>query len=149
MGEDSRVLMVGYGTFITNETYKNSKDVKVCVVRGYRRLWLKSTFYPFVLPDPNYAGIHGLVFSISKDQLKNLDIYEGVEAGLYSREMLTVQTLDGSTTDAYIYIPTQKCINEFGLSLRKDPEDCWIEEIKKNPKIFERFPKLIQKVSKQ
>ena len=145
MGEDN-VFMVGYGTFITNETYLNSKDVKVCIVPKHRRMWLKTTIFPFILPDPTFSGIHALIFSINKGQLKNLDIYEGVEAGLYSREEISVEDLKGNNLEAYIYIPTEKCIAEYELSLDKDPTDCWMEEIRKNSNIYEKYPQLIKKL---
>ena len=68
-----------------------------------------------------------------------MDIYEGVEAGLYTREKIEVEVLSGKIYEAYIYIPTEKCIDEYDLSLDKDLDDQWLEEIKKNKDVCNKF----------
>ena len=142
--ESTKVFMVGYGTFITNKTYSEAQSIFLCKLKNYHRIWLKTTIYPFILPDPNYPGIHAICFTINKDQLPALDKYEGVEAGLYTRELIEVELLEGDFCKAFIYIPTKKCIDEFGLNFEKDPNDEWMEEIRKNPEIKKKFPQLLQ-----
>lgn len=141
------VFMIGYGTFITNQTYIDAKSVYVCKLKNYHRLWLKTTIYPFVLPDPDYKGIHALCFTVEKERLPSLDKYEGVEAGLYKRKQIDVELLNGDTCEGFIYIPTQKCIDEFHLSFDKDPHDAWLEEIRKMPEIAQKYPELLTALS--
>lgn len=135
--------MIGYGTFITNQTYSEAKQVFVCKLRNYRRLWFGTTIYPFIIPDKEFAGLHALCFTLDKERLPSLDKYEGVEAGLYTREEIEVELESGDFCQAFIYIPTQKCINEYELTSTKDPNDSWMNEIKKTPEIGDKFPKLL------
>ena len=130
------IYIIGYGSFITNNILENASTVEVCRLPKYRRLWLKTTIFPFILHDKNYPGIHALCYSIRKDRLDKMDKYEGVDAGLYTRESIEVEGLSGKKYCASIYIPTPKCIQEYNLSLDKDPNDSWLEEIRKNQDIW-------------
>ncbi len=137
------MFMIGYGSFLTNQTYFQAKTVFVCRLKGYRRLWMGNTIFPFILPDPSFSGIHALCFSLAKDRLTALDKYEGVSAGLYTREEIIVELLNGDTCVAYIYIPTQKCIQEYGLTVNNDPEDSWLGEIRKIHAVGLKYPELL------
>jgi gamma-glutamylcyclotransferase (GGCT)/AIG2-like uncharacterized protein YtfP len=138
------VYLIGYGSFITNKILDKASTIEVCKLPKYRRLWLKTTIFPFVLYEENYPGIHALCYSINKDRLGKMDKYEGVDAGLYTRENITVDGLSGKKYQAFIYIPTEKCIQEYNLSLDKDPNDSWLEEIRKNQDICKKYPQLLK-----
>lgn len=142
---DSPIYIVGYGTFIPNKTYLKSTDVKVCIVRNYRRIWMGDTIFPFILKDPQNFGFYALVFSLSPSHVAKLDVYEGVETGLFTREKISVELLDGTAQEAYIYVPTIQTIKERNLKIEDDLEDCWLEEIQKNKEIVKLFPQLVQK----
>ena len=50
---------------------------------------------------------------------------------------------DGTAEEAIIYVPTEKTIKDYNLTLNIDVEDKWVQEIKKHPKIVVQFPELI------
>lgn len=140
--------VIGYGTFIPNKTFLKSTDVRVIIVRHYRRIWTRETIFPFVLEDSSFPGFHALMFSVSQSRLAKMDIYEGVDTGLFLRKEILVEDLQGTKFQAYIYVPSSNTIEEYQLTMQSDPEDEWQKEIAKNAQIVETFPELIQKVSK-
>ena len=140
------VYIIGYGSFITNNILGYASTVEVCKLPKYRRLWLKTTIFPFIIHEENYPGIHALCYSIRKDRLDKMDKYEGVDVGLYTREQIKVEGLSGREYQAFIYIPTEKCIKEYNLSLKKDPNDSCLEEIRKNQENCEKYPQLLRAV---
>ena len=141
--QSGKNFLIGYGSFITNKSFIESHTIFLCKIKGYRRLWFKTTVFPFILPDPSFSGIHALCFTIEEEQIKNLDKYEGVDAGLYSREKILVEFIDGNQCYAYIYIPTNKCIQEYDLTFNNDPDDVWMDEIKKFPEVCKKYPELL------
>lgn len=145
---DSPIYIVGYGTFIPNQTYLQSSEVKVCIVRNFRRIWRGDTIFPFILEDPTSPGFHALVFSISRSRVEKLDIYEGVDKGFFSRDEIEVEMLNGEKMKAHIYVPTAQTIAEQNLKLEDDLNDRWMEEIRKNGEIVKLFPELMQKCKK-
>ncbi|MHA1804187.1 MAG: gamma-glutamylcyclotransferase family protein [Promethearchaeota archaeon] len=139
---DDLVSVVGYGTFLTKGLWKNKKNVEPCLVKDHVRILPEGNWYPFVL-EKKGASFWALKFSISKEELKQLDYYEGVDAGLYKRVLITVILKNGKKASAYIYVPTEKTIKTWGLDPLIDPHDQWKEELKKNPELIKEFPELI------
>ncbi len=84
-----------------------------------------------------------LKFDVEKDQLDDLDQYEGVSADLFKRVKTRVLLKNGKTIQAFIYIPTEKSIESQNLTFELDKKDRWKEEIKKFPEIVKQFPELI------
>ncbi len=139
---DDLISVVGYGTFITRELWKEMKNVEPCLVKNHARIFPKGNWFPYVLPKEG-ASFWALKFDANEPQLKQLDYYEGVEAGLYERVLIPIIVKSGESKRAYIYIPTRQTIERQGLSPSMDPEDRWKEEIKKKPEIVAKFPELI------
>jgi gamma-glutamylcyclotransferase (GGCT)/AIG2-like uncharacterized protein YtfP len=139
----NKYSVVGYGTFITRETWKNKSNVKVCKVTGFRRVLPQGNWFPYILPDED-SSFWALKFDVNEEELKQLDYYEGVPAGLYKRITITIQLKNGTEKEAFIYVPTEKTIQQQNLSLNMDKDDKWKYEIKKHSKIVEKFPELLK-----
>ena len=136
------ISVVGYGTFITKGHWKDKKDVEVCLVRNFIRVFPKGNWFPYTLKSPN-SSFWALKFSVNEKQLKDLDYYEGVSSELFKREETEIKLKDGQEITAYIYIPTEKIIKSQELTAEMDKNDSWKEEIKKFPEIVEKFPELV------
>ncbi|TFF90560.1 MAG: gamma-glutamylcyclotransferase [Promethearchaeota archaeon] len=135
------ISVVGYGTFITRGHWKDKKNVEVCKVIGYRRIFPKGNWFPYIIPSKG-DSFWALKFDVNAQQLKHLDYYEGVQAGLYKRVKTKIQLKNGETSEAYVYVPTQQTIESQNLSLEIDKTDRWKEEIKQHPEVIQRFPEL-------
>ncbi|GAI96159.1 unnamed protein product [marine sediment metagenome] len=134
--------LVAYGTFITNNLWKNYENVEVCLVKNYRRILPPENWFPYVLPDIN-AQFWGLKFEVNFDQLNQLDKFEGLDMGFFYRKIIKILLMNNSEIMVEIYIPTEKIIELENLSLDLDIEDRWKLEIKKHPDIIKQFPLLI------
>jgi gamma-glutamylcyclotransferase (GGCT)/AIG2-like uncharacterized protein YtfP len=134
--------VVGYGTFITRNYWKDKENVEVCKVMDFRRIFPKGNWFPYALPS-NGDSFWALKFDVDLQQLERLDYYEGVQAGLYKRVKTEIFLKNKEKTKAFIYVPTQDTIESQKLSLEIDKEDRWKEEIKKNPEVVEKFPELV------
>ena len=141
--QDPKIYLVGYGTFIPNKMFQS--DVHVCIIKHYRRVWTGETVYPFVLEDPN-ARFYGIVFSVSQTRLEKLDLYEGVDNGLFLRKAVEVRLNNGQALPVFMYVPSQRTIDEFHLTLESDTEDRWMEQIRKNQEVCAMFPQLLEKL---
>ncbi|MFO8018473.1 MAG: gamma-glutamylcyclotransferase family protein [Promethearchaeia archaeon] len=138
--------VVGYGTFIT-ELYYDCYEripIKPCKVLDYVRILPKGHPFPYVLPKQGDA-FWALLFSVTKIQLDKLDFYEGVDVGIYRRERTQVKLKTQKLIKAFIYVPTEKTIQEEDLSYETDKEDRWQDEIKNHPKIVKNFPELVKR----
>ena len=82
-------------------------------------------------------------FCISKEELKELDVYEGVSTGLFTRIETEIMLKNNRMTKAFIYVPTENTIISQKLTPEIDKNDKWKEEIKKIHEIVEKFPELI------
>ena len=142
-------FVIGYGTFITNKMFKFTKDVKICFVPKCRRIYIPSEHFPFALEDPSKDGFFALLFKVEHKEFKRLDFYEGVDAGLFYRKEISILVKkDIKTYDkekAFIYLPTEQSISDHNITLDSDKEDEWIEKIRANPEICEKFPELLEK----
>ena len=136
------ISVIGYGTFITRGHWKDKKNVEVCLVKNYRRIFPKENWFPYVLYLEG-ASFWALKFSVNEEQLKELDYYEGVSAGLFERIQTDIVLKDKKRSKAFIYIPTEKTIKSQNLILELDKKDRWTEEIKKYPEIVKKYPELV------
>lgn len=64
--------------------------------------------FPSVRREDNADGVLGNLLIVSDAELAELDVYEGVDDGLYTREVVRVQEIgiDGSDIEAYVYVGT-------------------------------------------
>jgi len=48
------IPIIGYGTFITHDFWKDKKNVEVCIVKNYIRIFIpKRNWFPYALPLKN------------------------------------------------------------------------------------------------
>jgi gamma-glutamylcyclotransferase (GGCT)/AIG2-like uncharacterized protein YtfP len=136
------VSVIGYGTFISRGIWRTKKNVEVCVVKDYVRIYPEGYWYPFILPSEG-SSFYALKFEVTKEELGQLDLYEGVSEDYFRREIIEVYLKNNEKVQAYIYLPTDQLIIKYNLSVNLDEMDRWREEIKKDPEIIEKFPELI------
>jgi hypothetical protein len=136
------ISVIGYGTFITNFSYKNKKNVEVCKVLNFIRIFPKGNWFPFVLPLEN-SSFWALKFDVNQEQLIELDYYEGMHTGLFERYEIQIILKNKKQSSALIYVPTQDTIKSFNLKPELDLKDRWKEEIKKFPEVVLNFPELV------
>lgn len=140
------VRVVGYGTFITRRTFLRYKNVGLCKVTGFQRVYPPRSSYPFALPGGDKDGFWALLFDVPAEELPGLDAYEGVPE-LYERRTIVVNLASQETIPADIYVASTKAIQDFKLASTKDPTDRWREVIKeKIPDILVQYPELAEKV---
>ena len=75
--------------------------------------------------------------------MNNLDYYEGISSNLFERVETKIYLKDNRNITAFIYIPTEQTIFSEKLTIEIDPDDRWVEEIKKFPDIVKEFPELL------
>ena len=143
MEDDRLTPMIGYGTFITSEIFRNKRNIEPCFIPHFRRIippaW---DAYPFALPDPAYPGFFGLKFEVDALQLKELDLIEGVDSKLYYREKVEILIRGGKKTEAFIYIPTETTQNRFKITLTADLNDRWLEFIRQHHNLLREIPEV-------
>ncbi|MFX0047160.1 MAG: gamma-glutamylcyclotransferase family protein [Candidatus Hermodarchaeota archaeon] len=133
--------IIGYGTFITRNLWKDKKNVEVCTVKNFTRIYPKNSWFPYVLPSK--GSFNALKFDVNQQELETLDQIEGVLEGLFKRVKTEIYLKNNRKSSAFIYIPTDKTIKKQKLDLELDKTDRWKEEIKKYSEIVNKFPKLI------
>jgi hypothetical protein len=134
--------IVGYGTFITRNLWIDKANVEVCLVRNFTRIYPKDNWFPYALR--SNGSFKALKFDVSEQELKTLDLIEGVNEGLFERVPTEICLMDNTKAIAFIYIPTNKTIKTQNLSLELDKSDRWIEEILKNFDVINKFPDLLK-----
>jgi gamma-glutamylcyclotransferase (GGCT)/AIG2-like uncharacterized protein YtfP len=72
------------------------------VLRGYRRSFDPAVGYPVIQPQDGARVVGKVLDSIDTDVLATLDAYAGEH---YRRIVVQVDTLEGRTLDAYVYVP--------------------------------------------
>lgn len=104
--------VVAYGTLmfpeVANPIAQIYSDGEPVTVPGYRRYeadiernWGK---YPAIVPDES-TSFDGLLFTgLSKKQLKLLDWFEDVSAGLYKRKTRTLERPNGKKIQVELYV---------------------------------------------
>ena len=80
------VPIIGYGTFITRNIWKNKLNVEVCTVLNYSRILLKGNWFPYALKSKH--SFKALKFDVDNKELEQLDYIEGVAQNLFKREKL-------------------------------------------------------------
>ncbi|MFX0019634.1 MAG: gamma-glutamylcyclotransferase family protein [Promethearchaeota archaeon] len=136
------VSVIGYGTFISRGIWRTKRNVEVCLIEGYIRIYPEGFWYPCVLPSER-SSFYALKFDVTKEELRYLDFYEGVSENYFKREIIEVYLKNNEKVQAYIYLPTDQLITKYKLSVNLDEKDRWKEEIKKDSEIIEKFPELI------
>ena len=137
-----RISVIGYGTFITNGYWKDKKNVEVCLLNHFIRIFPKNSWFPFILPLKT-SSFWALKFEVNEKELKELDYYEGVKSELFERVETEILLKNNKQLKAFVYIPTKKTINSLNLNTQMDLNDRWKEEIKKLPEVVMNFPELV------
>ncbi len=83
------------------------------------QLWRAPAGYPALFVDPNGLPIRGELLAIEQPSIfMVLDLYEGVAEGLYTREIIDVQTERGPV-QAWAYIMSQQQLRRAGCRFIK------------------------------
>ncbi len=135
------ISIIGYGTFITRNLWKDKKNVEVCTVKNFTRIYPKNSWFPYVLRSK--GSFKALKFDVNEQELETLDRIEGVFEGLFKRVNTEIYLKNDQKASAFIYVPTDKTIKSQNLFLELDKTDQWKEEIKKYSEIVNKFPELI------
>jgi hypothetical protein len=135
------ISIVGYGTFITRNLWKDKINVEVCLVKNFTRIYPKGNWFPYALR--SNGSFKALKFDVGEQELETLDLIEGVNEGLFKRVNTNIYLKNNKKSSALIYIPTDKTIKSQNLSLELDKKDRWKEEILKCSEIIFKFPELI------
>lgn len=137
------IPIIGYGTFITHGFWKDKRNVEVCVVKNFIRIFIpERNWFPYALSLED-SFFKALKFEVTKRELEELDIYEGVKSGLFKRVKTEVLLKNDKQIEAFIYIPTNNTINSQGLSPDLDKSDSWKKEIEKSSETLKNFPELL------
>ena len=137
------IPIIGYGTFITRGFWKDKRNVEVCIVKNYIRIYIpEKNWFPYALPLKN-SFFKALKFEVNKQELEELDIYEGVNSGLFKRVKTKVILPNNKQIEAFIYIPTNNTIISQRLSPDQDKFDSWKKKIKKSFETLKKFPELL------
>jgi len=137
------ISIIGYGTFITHGFWKDKRNVEVCVVKNFIRIFIpERNWFPYALPLKN-SFFKALKFEVTKRELEELDIYEGVNSGLFKRLKTEVVLKNDKQVEAFIYIPTTNTIISQRLTSELDRFDSWKKEIEKSPEVLKKFPELL------
>ena len=135
------ISIIGYGTFITRNLWKDKKNVEVCTVKNFTRIYPKNSWFPYVLRSK--GSFKALKFDVNEQELETLDRIEGVFEGLFKRVNTEIYLKNDQKASAFIYVPTDKTIKLQNLFIELDKTDQWKEEIKKYSEIVNKFPELI------
>jgi len=135
------IPIIGYGTFITRNIWKNKLNVEVCTVLNYSRILQKRNWFPYALKSKR--SFKALKFDVDHKELEYLDYIEGVAQNLFKREKAEILLKNNVKSYAFIYVPTDLTIKSQKLSLEIDYNDTWKEEIKKNEEVVRKFPELL------
>ncbi len=135
------ISIVGYGTFITRNLWKDKANVEVCLVTNFTRIYPNNSWFPYVLRSK--GSFKALKFDVNKQELETLDLIEGVKEGLFERVNTEIYLKNNKKSFAFIFIPTIKTIKSQNLSLELDKKDRWKEEILKSAEIINKFPELV------
>ncbi len=137
------IPIIGYGTFITHGFWKEKRNVEVCVVKNFIRIFIpERNWFPYALPLKN-SFFKALKFEVTKRELEELDIYEGVNSGLFKRLKTEVVLKNDKQIEAFIYIPTTNTIISQKLTSELDRFDSWRKEIENSPEVLKKFPELL------
>jgi len=97
-----------YGTLKRNERahffLSNHRSKFICEAKTHSRYHLYDQgYYPgMVINEQINGGVHGELFEVTDECLKDLDIYEGVDSDLFRKEQIQLE--DGSSAIAYLIV---------------------------------------------
>jgi len=83
-------------------------------------LYQVTPWYPGIVPKPG-RKVLGEVYEVSPELLTRLDRLEGVDVGLYRRELATVKTDDGRQIEAFVYVWNSGTNGAREVPLKKQP----------------------------
>lgn len=65
--------------------------------------------FPYIIVDPD-ATVYGNIITVNEKQLADLDKYENLAAGLYTREKVSVRSISdlNETTECFVYVATSE-----------------------------------------
>ena len=135
------ISIIGYGTFITQNLWKDKVNVEICRVNNFTRIYPNNSWFPYALR--SNGSFKALKFDVNKQELETLDRIEGVSEGLFKRVIADIHLKNNIISSAFIYTPTDKTIKSQKLSLELDKTDRWKKEIIKCPEVIDKFPELI------
>ena len=75
-------------------------------VLAWWRFIINSRGVASIVPDAA-AEVHGLLWSLTPGDVSNLDCYEGVSGGYYTKQALQVVSEDGRKVTALVYVAAQ------------------------------------------
>jgi gamma-glutamylcyclotransferase (GGCT)/AIG2-like uncharacterized protein YtfP len=86
------------------------REARTARLSGYRLAFNKrgsaaGQIYANIMPDTS-ESVWGAIYRCRPGSIEQLDGYEGVDSGHYSRETMNVVTLDGETVEAFVYVAT-------------------------------------------
>jgi len=97
-----------YGTLKRNERahhfVSHHKGKFICETKTHSKYHLYDQgYYPgMVINEQIKGGVHGELFEVSDDCVRELDIYEGIETDLFRKEQIELE--DGSKAIAYLIV---------------------------------------------
>jgi gamma-glutamylcyclotransferase (GGCT)/AIG2-like uncharacterized protein YtfP len=109
------ISVIGYGTFITFGHWKNKFNVEVCTVNNFTRIFPRNTWFPYALKSS--GSFKALKFAVTKEEIKLLDMIEGVDNGLFKRVMVDILLKNNQPSSAFMYVPTEETIVSQKLTL--------------------------------
>jgi len=112
----------------------------VCTVNCFTRIFPINSWFPYALKSS--GSFKALKIDVTKEDIKLLDVIEGVDNGLFKRLMVDILLKNNQPSSAFMYVPTEETIVSQKLTLESDEVDRWKEEIKKIPEIVRNFPDL-------
>ncbi|HEX9661196.1 MAG TPA: gamma-glutamylcyclotransferase family protein [Candidatus Binatia bacterium] len=86
----------------------NASVIGVACLKGYR-FRINSRRVGTVIPDQPHQ-VYGLLWNITPQNLRALDRYEDVKAGLYEKATFVVNLLSDRQVEALIYLATDQAI---------------------------------------
>ena len=105
MTEDN-IFYFAYGSNMDNSQMKlrcpNTNIESIATLKQYRFI-INSRGVATVIPDSSRV-VHGVLWNITKDDEKKLDICEGVKWGTYKKINVDVEAKSGREVNAMIYI---------------------------------------------
>lgn len=125
------IYIIGYGTFIIKALGRHPFQFEVqdligeVKVEGYRRVFDPAAWFPWVILSSKHF-FYGLLFTISKSELKNLDRIES-EGYLYDRVTVKIKHKD-SLYQAFIYVASKLSVASveiLQLATKMDFPDYW------------------------
>lgn len=106
MQDNNTELYFAYGSNMwlkqMNTRCPDNKNLGLAVLPKHRWFISKRGYANVRRSKKSY--VQGVLYAVSKRDIRALDVFEGVASGCYTREVLKVTQSDGQVVDAYVYI---------------------------------------------